>query len=70
MRAFKKENPTLDKLIRLAQALQVDIGKIFTFVKCEDPRRRKVLLGGLLKRADVEQLKLAVKIKGSDWMNY
>ena len=50
MRVFKKENPTLDKLIRLAQALQVDIGKIFTFVKCEDPRRRKVLLVRIIEK--------------------
>jgi transcriptional regulator with XRE-family HTH domain len=57
-----RENPTLDKLISLAQALQVDLGEIFTFVEVEDPRKRKALLEGLLKKADDEQLKLAVKV--------
>lgn len=57
-----KENPTLDKLISLAQALDVDLGEIFTFVEVENPRKRKALLEGLLKKADDEQLKLAAKI--------
>ncbi len=57
-----KENPTLDTLINLGQSLDVDLGEIFMFVEVEDPRKRKALLEGLLKKADDEQLKLAVKV--------
>ncbi len=57
-----KENPTLNMLINLADSLEVDLGQIFTFVQIEDPKRRKALLESLLKNADDEQLKLALKL--------
>ena len=57
-----KENPTLNMLINLADSLEVDLGQIFTFVQIEDPKRRKALLESLLKNADDDQLKLALKL--------
>jgi transcriptional regulator with XRE-family HTH domain len=57
-----KENPTLNMLVNLADSLEVDLGQIFTFIQIEDPKRRKALLESLLKNADAEQLKLALKI--------
>lgn len=57
-----KENPTLNMLINIADSLEVDLGQIFTFVQIEDPKRRKALLESLLKNADDEQLKLALKL--------
>lgn len=57
-----KENPTLKMLVNLADSLEVDLGQIFTFIQIEDPKRRKALLESLLKKADEEQLKLAVKV--------
>lgn len=57
-----KENPTLDTLIRLAQSLEVDLGQIFSFVQIEDPSQRRSLLMSLIKKADNDQLKLALKI--------
>ena len=57
-----KENPTLKMLVNLADSLEVDIDQIFTFIQIEDPKRRKALLESLLKKADEEQLKLAVKV--------
>lgn len=57
-----KENPTLKMLVNLADTLDIDLGQIFTFIQIEDPKRRKTLLESLLKKADEEQLKLAVKI--------
>jgi len=57
-----KENPTVNLLINLADSLEVDLGQIFTFIQIEDPKRRKALLESLLKNADDEQLKLALKL--------
>jgi transcriptional regulator with XRE-family HTH domain len=57
-----KENPTLKMLVNLADTLEIDLGQIFTFIQIEDPKRRKALLEFLLKKADEEQLKLAVKV--------
>ena len=57
-----KENPTLNMLVNLADALEVDLGEIFTFIQIEDPKKRKALLESLLKKADNEQLKLALKV--------
>jgi transcriptional regulator with XRE-family HTH domain len=57
-----KENPTLNMLVNLADSLEVDLGQIFTFIQIEDPKKRKALLESLLKKADDEQLKMAIKI--------
>ena len=57
-----KENPTLNTLINLAQALNGDIGDIFSSIQIEDPAKRKTLLNELLKDADEEQLKTAFRV--------
>ena len=57
-----KENPTLNMLINLADSLEVELEQIFAFIQIEDPKRRKALLESLLKKADDEQLKLALKV--------
>lgn len=57
-----KENPTLDMIINLAQSLDVGIADIFTFIEVEDPSKRKFLITSLLKEADEEQIKIALKV--------
>lgn len=56
-----KENPTLNTLIKLSQALEVDLGEIFNAVKIEDVARRKNLVISMINEADEEQLKQAYK---------
>lgn len=57
-----KENPTLNTLINLSVSLQVDLSEIFSFVKIQDPVKRKSLIISLLDEANGEQLKQAFKI--------
>lgn len=57
-----KENPTLDMIINLAQSMDVEIADIFSFIEVEDPAKRKSLITSILKEADEEQLKIALKI--------
>lgn len=57
-----KENPTLTTIINLAQSMDVEIADIFTFLEVEDPGKRKSLITSLLKEADEEKLKTALKI--------
>ncbi len=57
-----KENPTLNTLIKLSQALDVDLGEIFAVVQIEDVTKRKNLVLSLINEADGEQLKQAYKI--------
>ena len=57
-----KENPTLATLIKLAESLEVDLGDIFNALQIEDPRKRKGMIRDLLKEADDEQLKLALRV--------
>ena len=57
-----KENPTLNTFIKLAESLEVDLGEIFTSLQIEDASRRMPLVKSLLKEADSEQLKVALKV--------
>lgn len=57
-----KENPTLTTIINLAQSMDVEIADIFTFLEVEDPSKRKSLITSLLKEADEDQLKKALRI--------
>jgi len=57
-----KENPTLNTLIGLAQALDVNLDEFFELVEVEDPDNRKDLIMELLEEANDEQLKLAFKV--------
>ena len=57
-----KENPTLNALVKLSEFLEVDLGEIFSFVKAEDPTKRKSQIISLLDEADSEQLKMIFKV--------
>lgn len=57
------ENPTLETLLGLAEALKVELGDLFTFEQEEpDPKRLRQLLTRLLDEAKGDQLKQAVKV--------
>jgi transcriptional regulator with XRE-family HTH domain len=57
-----KENPTLNTIIKLSEALGVDVDELFHHIEIEDPSKRKTLLMSLLDKADDDQLKLAYRI--------
>jgi transcriptional regulator with XRE-family HTH domain len=57
-----KENPTLNTLIRLAQALEVDMGELFSDLSLEDPNRKRAMVLSLVNEAEGEQLKLAYQV--------
>ena len=56
------ENPTLDMLIRLADALEVEMWEIFDFGHKVNRTDLKMTLNKLVRDADEETLRLAVKI--------
>jgi transcriptional regulator with XRE-family HTH domain len=57
------ENPTLDTLLGVAEALKVEPVELFTFHHEEpDPRRLRQLLARLVGEAKDEQLNQAVKV--------
>jgi transcriptional regulator with XRE-family HTH domain len=57
-----RENPTLNILIKLSHALEVDMGEIFSDLPLEDPNRKKAMVLSLLNEADGDQLKLIYKV--------
>lgn len=57
-----KENPTLEKIIVLSNALNVDIGEIFYLLEIEDPKKAKKVIQEKLKNADDEDLKMISRI--------
>ena len=58
-----QENPTLDTLIKLADALKVELEEIFTIShEVSDPKSLRKSLDHLLKEADQEKLQIAVKL--------
>ena len=57
-----KENPTMNTLITLSEALKVDLGEIFRFVQIEDASKRKSMVLSLIKNADDDQLRLAFNV--------
>ena len=57
-----KENPTLDMLIKLADALEVEMWEMFDFGHEVGIKELREAMGKLLKEADEEKLRLAVKI--------
>jgi len=57
------ENPTLETLLGLAEALKVELGDLFTFEQQEsDPKRLRQFLAHLLDEAKGDQLSQAVKV--------
>lgn len=57
-----KENPTLDTLIKLALALDIEILEIFNYSKEKSPKDLRRAIDDLLKVGNKEQLELAVRI--------
>jgi len=57
-----KENPTLNTFINISEALNIDLGEIFSLIQIEDPLKRKSMIQALIKNADPEQLKLSYQI--------
>jgi len=58
-----KENPTLDTLIKLAAALEVELSDLLAITHHgKTARELKTFISGLLKDSDTEALKLTAKI--------
>jgi len=57
-----KENPTLDMMIKTAEALEVELWEIFDFGHEEPLDRLRTTLDKLLKESDEEKLRMAVKV--------
>ncbi|MBI5098841.1 MAG: helix-turn-helix transcriptional regulator [Nitrospirae bacterium] len=56
------ENPTLDMLIKLSNALEVEMWEIFDFGHVTERKALKESLQAFLKTADEPTLRLALKI--------
>ena len=56
-----KDNPTLDLLLGLADALKVSLGQMCDFETVEDMNQRKMrsAIGAILQKADLDRLRLA-----------
>lgn len=58
-----KENPTLNKLIKLADSLEIEIQEVFNFThELSSNRELRKVLNDLIKGVKGDNLKLAVKI--------
>lgn len=57
-----KENPTLDMLIRFAEALKVEMWEMFDFGHEVGTKELKDTLTKFMKEADEEKLRAAVKL--------
>ncbi len=57
-----RENPTLDLLIRLADALKVSLADMCDFESLEDRRKVRAAIQQMLKTGDTERLRLAFKV--------
>lgn len=56
------ENPTLDMLIKLANALEVEMWEIFDFGHVKSHKELKESLQSIIKSADEPTLRLALKV--------
>jgi len=59
-----KENPTLDLLLRLAEALRVSLGQMWDVESVEEMDQKKIrsAVSEMLKKTDPERLRLALKV--------
>lgn len=58
-----KENPTLETLIRLAEALSIELAEVFNFShEGKSAKELRVFITDLLKSSSDERLKLTAKI--------
>jgi len=56
------ENPTLEMFIKISRALKVDIRELFDFGHEESLMELKEFMARLVREADEEKIRLAVKI--------
>lgn len=56
------ENPTLDALIRLADALEVEMWEMFDFGHTVARKELRLLLNKLVRGTDENELRLVVKV--------
>lgn len=58
-----KENPTLDLLLRLADALKIPLGELCDF-QADEVNRKKIMgaIREMLERADPDRLRVALKV--------
>jgi transcriptional regulator with XRE-family HTH domain len=56
------ENPTLDMLIKIADALEVDMWELFDFGHQAGLKEMKETINRLFKEADEKDLRLAIKV--------
>ncbi len=54
-----RENPTLSTVIKISQALMVNIDQFFIDIQIEDVENRRNMIDKLLEKANDEQLKIA-----------
>jgi len=57
-----RENPTLDLLFRLADALKVSLGGMCDYESMEDQRKVRAAIQQMLRTGDVERLRVAFKV--------
>jgi len=57
-----RENPTLDLLLRLADALKVSLGEMCDFESLEDRRKVRAAIHQMLRTGDPEHLRVAFKV--------
>ena len=57
-----RENPTLDLLLRLADALKVSLGSMCDFESLEDRRKVRAAIQQMLRTGDPERLRVAFKV--------
>jgi len=57
-----RENPTLDMLIKLANALEVEMWEMFDFGHVKSHKELKESIQSIIKTADEPTLRLALKI--------
>lgn len=57
-----RENPTFDMLIKLSEALKVEMWELFDFEHEAGPKELREMMTKFTKEADDEKLRLAVKV--------
>lgn len=57
-----RENPTFDMLIKLSEALKVEMWELFDFGHEGGPKELREMMTKFTKEADDEKLRLAVKV--------
>lgn len=56
------ENPTLNTFIKLSDALEIEIGDIFSFLESQDLKKSKQLIRDYIKSASPKEITVLSKI--------